>query len=252
MQTRSRQHAVVASVALTLAVAACSSSTAPKPLTSQQVAQDIDQVYAAALAAGTSADSSAAQAIAVYFETGPAFGGTESSVTVTTASGAQTWRGVGFAIDEGSGDSIFVGAFYPNRNLQTAIVAIVATQQGTFSGQEALVSTDGMVNGDTEGLTGGAGTVLSASGTCALQSGLAADPLLTTFAGGAGCTSSKFQMSFAVTFPDSLGALSTVSVTDATINGPLLGAAGPSRVVGIPSKGAALAARLRALLDRRR
>jgi hypothetical protein len=241
------------SAALTLVLAACSDSTAPKPLTSQQLAQDIDQVFAAHLAAGTSRDSLVAGDIAEFIELGPAFGGTESSVTVTTGSGAQKWHGVGFALDGNPGDTTFVGAFYPDRSLTTVLILILGTSNGTLTESQAAISTTGLTSGADTTLSSGAATVASKGGTCSLQSGLAADPFLSDFAPSATCTPAKIQMSFAVTFRSTanLGALTSVSVSGVTINGPIFSAAGPSRVVGIPSKSAAMVAQLRALLARR-
>src|ERR1700722_13019057 len=256
MQTRSQRYVGGAAIALTVVLAACSSSTAPpKPLTSQQVALDIDQAYAGALAAGTADDSNAASLIAEFIEPGPAYGGTESSVTVTTGSGTQTWHAVGFAVDDGTGDSTFVTAMYPDRDLQTAMVVLMGTQDGTVKGGEALLSTTRLVSGGDTSFTSGAATLVSkGSGTCSLQSGLAANASLSALL-IATCTPAKWQVSFAVTFPTAanLGPLTTVSVSNLTINGPLfVSSSGPSRVVGIPSKGAAMALRLRALFNHER
>jgi hypothetical protein len=256
MQIRSQRYVGGVAIALTVVLAACSSSTAPpKPLTSQQVAQDIDQAFASALAAGTAEDSSAASLIAEFVETGPAYGGTESSVTVTTGSGTQAWHAVGFVVDEGTGDSTFVTAMYPDRDLQTAMVVLMGTVDGTVAGGEALLSTTRLVSGGDTSITSGAATLVSkGSGTCSLQSGLAANAYLSTFIGSSTCTPAKYEVSFAVTFSTAanLGPLTTVSVSNLTINGPLfVASSGPSRVVGIPSKGAAMVLRLRALVNHR-
>lgn len=242
-----RRWSLVGAAAAAVALAACSSdSTAPKPLTSQQVAQDIDEVFAADINAGTQDDSSAAFGIAQLVETGPAYGGTESSVSVTTGAGAHTWHGVGFVVDEG--DTVYVGALYPNRNLDTLVVVEVQAQNG-ITDARVLASTDGFVSGGDTTATAASASLLSTGGSCSLQSGLAAEAYISNFIGGSTCASAKFQISFSATLPAAAN-LGSVSFGNTTFNGPLFTVSGPSRVVGIPSKGAALAAQLRALATR--
>jgi hypothetical protein len=253
MQTRRRQYAVVASVAVTLVLAACSSSTSPNQITPAQLAEHFDSIYAADLAAGTSADSNAARNVVDWFEPGPAYGGGEGSFTVTTASGTQSWKGVGY-VYIGTTDTEYVSGLYPNRDLQTAIISLIEVSGGVTSGV-AAISVDGLVSGPNDStITGIAGSLLQTGASCSLQSGLVAGSVLSDYVGsGVGCTSAKYEISFSAVFPAGagLGALESVSVTNATINGPLF-ASTASRVVAIPSKGAALALRLKTqLLDSR-
>jgi hypothetical protein len=248
MQVGSRVCLIGASVALTVALAACSSdSTAPMPLTSQQVAQDIDQVYAVDLNAGTLDDSAAAYAIVELVEPGPAFGGTEASVTVTTGTGAHTWHGVAFA-EYGGADTLFVAALYPNRNLDTMIVIEMETSGGVTQGLVAA-STDGLVSGADTTATSVSASVVSASGSCSLQNQLVADSVLSNNFADATCTPATFQFSLSATLPVSTN-LGSVSFSNAKISGPLFSLSGPSRVVGIPSRAAALVARLHAVAKR--
>jgi hypothetical protein len=246
-----RRLSLVGAAAAAVALVACSSdSTAPKPLTSQQVAQDIDQVFAADLAAGTSEDSGLASAIAEFVESGPAYGGTESSVSVTTGTGKRTWHGVGYVVSEEANDTVFVGALYPNRNLDTLVITEVENDNGSSDIIVIATTTAFATGGDTTA-TSASASLLSASGTCSLQSGLVADNTLAAGWSGSTCTAAKFQMSLTVTLPTAVG-LGSLSFSNTTFNGPLFTFSGPSRVVGIPSKGAAMAARLRALAKRMR
>jgi hypothetical protein len=253
MQTRSRQYAVVASVALTMVLAACSSSTSPKQITPAQLAEHFDSIYSADLAAGTGLDSNAARNVAELVEVAAAYGGGEASVTVTTASGTQSWKGVGF-IFLGTSDTEYVSALYPNRDLQQVVISLVDMSGGVADGF-AAASVDGLASGPNDStITGETASLLSTGATCSQQSGLAAASVLTGFVGtSVACTLAKFQVSFSAVFPAAagLGALESVSVTNATIIGPMFASTG-SHVVAIPSKGAALALRLRAqMLDSR-
>jgi hypothetical protein len=255
MQTRSRRYMVVASVALGLMLAACSSSTAPAPISSTQLAKDFDAIYSADLAVGTLADTDAGDLVAEFFEFGPAYGGGEASFTVTTASGTQTWHGVGFAVTA-EGDTAYLAAMYPNRDLQQAV--FMFKQQSNGTGQDSLAgaSASGLVTGVYDSIMTLLPTLESVgSSACTLQAGLAADSVLTAVFSGEdfACAPAKFQMAFNVIFPAAadLGALETVSGT-VTINGPLFtDVGGPSHVVGIPTKMAALIARLQTARLRR-
>src|ERR1700722_4256071 len=97
MLTRSKQSAIVAAAALTVGLAACSSSsTAPKPESASQLATHFDSIVGSLLAAGTIPDTSAAASVALLVETAPAYGSLDAPFTLTTTSGTQTWQGVTF------------------------------------------------------------------------------------------------------------------------------------------------------------
>src|ERR1700722_15070872 len=96
MLTRSKQSAIVAAAALTVGLAACSSSTAPKPESASQLATHFDSIVGSLLAAGTIPDTSAAASGALLVETAPAYGSLDAPFTLTTTSGTQTWQGVTF------------------------------------------------------------------------------------------------------------------------------------------------------------
>jgi hypothetical protein len=233
-------------------LAACSSSTAPAPITPAQLASDFDGLYSAHIAAGTPADSEAAALIAELFETAAAYGGNEATFTAVTASGSQTWHGVEIGAGESDGDTVFYTAVYPNRNLQQAMAALLETEDGVPVDSEAVATnTQWTTVVEDSVVTGATSTAASFGATCSLQTGLAAEAVIASFTGDASCTLAKYQTSFSAVFPAAagLGALESVSVSSATFNGPFFVSTG-SRVVGIPSKGSAMMARLHALLAR--
>jgi hypothetical protein len=218
------------------------------------LASQFDALYSAQLANGTAADSTAAMLIAELFELGPAYGGNEATFTAVTASGSQTWHGVEISAAENAGDTVYYAGIYPNRNLQQAVVLYVETENGvvTDSGSIATNTQWSTVVEDST-VTGASSVVSSVGASCSLQTGLAAETVLSDFVGsGESCANANFQTSFTAVFPAAagLGALESVTVANATFNGPFFTPTG-SRVVGIPSKGSAMMARLHALLARR-
>jgi hypothetical protein len=244
-----RRLSLVGAAAATVAVAACSSSsTAPSPITPAQLAEHFDSLYVAAV---NDSNSAGEFIIPDFVEFGPAVGGNEVSATVTTASGAQTWHGVGFAgviTDDTVADTIFVVALYPNRDLQQVVFADFENSGGNIFGATANGFDTVWTNGT---LNSASGSIVSTGATCSLQTGLAADPIMQEFAGEAfSCVSAKFNVSLSATFPggDNLGALASVSISNVTFNGAELTLSGASHVVAIPSRAAAALMQLKSVL----
>jgi hypothetical protein len=101
----------------------------------------------------------------------------------------------------------------------------------------------------------GLASVVTSSGSCTEQTGLNADTLYSSFVDNAPCVPGTFTVSGSANFfaAANLGALSSVSFSNVTFHGPFFTAVeGPSRVVGIPSKGSALAQRVAAFVKQRR
>jgi hypothetical protein len=252
MQTRSQRYAVMASVALTVVLAAACSSSTTAPLTSQQVAQGLDATYSQLLADGTSQDSEVAYLVAEYIEIGPAFGGNEGVFTAHTASGNQTWYGVGWSEIENSGvDTVYYAVLYPNRDLQQFV--LVGVETGADTGHLTLATSNQFTSEAEDSLATLSASTVSSGGTCSLETGLAADSLLTLYTGGAVCTAGRFQWSFSATFPAAagLGALESISGST-SFNGPIFSPSGGSHFVGIPSKSAAVADLIQSLIHRKR
>jgi hypothetical protein len=251
MRPVSRRYAVVATAALTLVLAACGSSntTGPKTPTPQALATHFDSIYSAYLATGTSNDTALGRYIAEFFEVPPAYGASLSSFTVTTASGTQTWQGFTYeyASTGSSGDSTFLTVAFSDLNLSHFVVTTMNYNSGGFSDGNVFAVVN-WTHGGFDSTFSGAASLLSTGATCSLQTGLAAGSYITSGVGAStACELAKFQVSFQATFAagDSLGALSSMSISSDTFNGVRL--SNPivvSHVAPIPSKFAALGLRL--------
>jgi hypothetical protein len=212
------------------------------------LAAHFDTMFQTDSAQGTEGGTEAAQLIAILFEAAPALGGTQSTFTATTSSGTATWHGVALAGVIDAADTAYITGIYPNDNLQQAIGVVAYSQSspvvfGTANGFSTL-ATDGTLNSF-------AGQILSTGSACSLQSNLAADPVINQFISNSGftCLSGVMNISFSVSFPptDSLGAMSSTSISNATFHGPVVFPAGGQHVVSVPSKGAALFMKLESL-----
>jgi hypothetical protein len=239
MQTCCQRYAVLASVALVLGLAACSSSsTGPTPITPQQLAEHFDSIYAADLAAGTHADTIAATYVAGYVEVAPAFGGTEATFTSSSTS----WMGVGFIYtEEGESDTVYLSVLYPNRNLQTAVLTAFEMSNGTVEDSVALGTTNGFQSTVEDSTLSGSASLASVGNACTEQSGLVAGAALTYFVGsGSACVVAKWTESFVVVFQGAAG-INPVGGSNVGFTGPFFTNDDGSRIVAIPSKGAAAA-----------
>lgn len=252
----SRWLFMAGAAAAALAVGACSSSTAPAPITPGQLAKDFDAIYSSDRSAGTDSSLSAAGVIGAFVELAPTYGGTEATFQMTTASGTQTWHGVGYGVAEFgdcmSGDTEYVFALYPNRNLQQVVIEVLTMSNGTaVNPPEVLASVDQLLSLGEDSVATGLASVVTSSGSCTQQLGLAADSLYTTYVDNAPCVPGTFTVSGSASFPaaENLGALGSVSFSNVTFHGPFFTAVvEPSHVVGIPSKASALAQRVAALV----
>jgi hypothetical protein len=185
MTVRTPLWRVAALVVAAAAVAACgSSSTGPAGPTAAQTAAHIDSIYSALLAAGTPGDSQLAGVIAVYIETAPAFGATQTSFTATTASGTQTWQGFTIA-SQYEGDTAFLTTVYPaNSSLGNFFLSInIRDSTGDEGALGFLVfdSTGGVFTSvESSAPPTVANTITSLGAACSLETGLAADSVITT------------------------------------------------------------------------
>jgi hypothetical protein len=250
MPLRSRRSTVLVTAGVVLTLAACSSSTTPKPPTPQALASHFDSIYSALNAAQTSEDSTIAEILALTAVTPPAYGSAQSSFTVTTGSGAATWKGYTLELaSTGDGDSSFITAAFSDNNLSQLVFAENDYNACGPEGGSAIALVGLTKGADDLTYTGSAGLASVGNSCPALQSGLASGPLIAEFSNGASCEQATFNISIAATFPDSLGPLSTVTISNATFDGVRLSgtAVGPIHVAPVPSRVAALGLRLRAL-----
>jgi hypothetical protein len=212
--------------ALLLAVAACDSSTAPRLPSPARSAEFFDSIYAARVATGKLSDSAYAILIAVEFELGPAYGGQETQLDVTTASGRQQWFGFGYAQTDNQGDTIYSIAAFSDRALTHLVYIGMARDEGGASlyfGNPLAGYRDSTIAGSWGSPTGGA--------PCALQAGLQATPWLMQMTGPVTCQSGTFTLSTKVTFLPvvGVGPLQVWSLNNSTFHGPIFSStiAGP-------------------------
>jgi hypothetical protein len=230
MTIRTPSWRLVAVVTAAFAAAACgSSSTGPSGPTAAQTAEHIDSIFAADLAGGTESDSELAYAIAEYIEPAPAYGATQTSFTVTTASGAQTWQG--FVIEsEEMGDTVFVTAAYPaNSNLSNFLLTLTAYDSLGEVDSIAFVAYDsaGTIKSVlASGTPTVSNAVTSVGAACSLQSGLAADSVITALTGSAtSCNviNTTYSMSAQFSAPALPAADASLSISAVPIHGVQLG-----------------------------
>jgi hypothetical protein len=254
MLTRCRQGAIVAATALTVGLAACSSSTAPAPETASQLAEHFDSIYASLIAGATGADSMAAFDLAILIEDSPAYGSLDAPFTITTTTGTQTWRGVTFEIAPSDGDSTFITAVYNNRNLGQVIYVEQDYANNVETEAFGGATTNLFQSIHADSVATGSASLVSTGAACTQQSGLQADAFFTSLFNGGVCESAKFNISFSMTFPDStagaLGSLTAVSATNATFTGPRFSVSDGQHVAPIPSRTAAMLMRVQAMLHR--
>jgi hypothetical protein len=259
VHSKSRYAIAVATTALAATLAACGSgSTSPNGPSPQSLAEHFDSIYSSLLAQGTAQDTLVALFVAAYVEVGPAYGAHEASFTATTANGTAGWNGFSFeeAVTAADGDSLFYTVAYDNLSLSNFLVTrVLYSNNGTNQGGQAL----GVLNLSTynvDSTFSGSSTINSTGNACTLQTGLAADTIMTAvlteqLGAGYACQFASFTNNIDVVFPVNagLGPLETVSITGATFNGVRFSGtgSGASHIVSaIPSRRAAVLQRLEA------
>jgi hypothetical protein len=253
-------RAMAATVAVTVGLAACSStsrsgsgSTGPIDRTAPQLAQHFDSIYASIIAGGTAADSDRAADVAQFVELDPAYGLGDQAVTLTTTSGPQAWRGLAYELVSGA-DSEYITVLYNDQNLDTMFVTVFAYENEQAL-PEGAFTTDAFTTLVQDSVTTGGITLLSTDAACNRQSSLAADAYYANDLPGATCLSATLDISIALVFNAAnavtLGPLGSVSISNVTFTGvQLLLPDGVSHVVSPPSKTAAALMRIVALMHR--
>jgi hypothetical protein len=251
MQPRRSRIVVLAGVTLTIILAACentpSKNLGPTQPVWQAVANHIDSLFtnltsypdtfsntpdSIAVATIMHQDSAVAESLA-YAETPPSMGGLVSPVTVTTASGTQTWQGLTFevAATGTGGDSEFVTAIYSDTGFSTLVVAETFYSGGGSPTGTAYIVQDTTYPGFASTTYTGAGAVNStgSAASCSVIGGINAYPVITNYVssiagvgiGTTTCQPATFTISFSATFPDNanLGALSSVAIAGTSFTG---------------------------------
>jgi hypothetical protein len=259
MRIYGRQRAMVATVAVTVGLAACNSAssssgtTGPTSQKVPQLAQHFDSIYASIIAGGTAADSDRAADVAQFVELDPAYGLVDQAVTLTTTSGSRAWRGLAYELVSGA-DSEYITVLYNDQNLDTMFVTVFPYENEQAL-PEGAYTTDAFTTLVQDSVTTGSTTLVSTDAVCIRQSGLAADTYYANYLPGATCQLATLNISIALVFnaanASTLGPLGSVSISNVTFNGvQLILPDGVSHVVSPPSKTAAALTRVIALLHR--
>ena len=241
------RRSVVTTVSLSVVLAACSSSTtSPKGPSPQALATHFDSIYSALLAAGTEQDSTTADIIGVATVAPPAYGSPQASFTVNTGAGIATWKGytIEFAETSANGDSEFATVAFSDNNLSQLIFVTADYDQNGYKGGDALALLNLTTRGDVITLRNSASLASTGSECPALQPGLASAAVIDTLVGTADCEHATFAISINASFTN-IGALTLVSMSNATFDGVRFSEGAASRVAPIPSRIAALGLRLR-------
>jgi hypothetical protein len=215
-------RAVVGAAALLagLAIAGCSKDSPTGP-TSLSVAAHFDSLYVAAIAAHTHGDSTRA-AVLSFMELATAYGAVPTTVSVTTATGVEQWKGVALEVADtsttASANVQYLAATYSDANVTNVMYS--AMQIGTASADTVAI----LLAADTIEVTGAgtaAATLLSDGGACTVATGLT-NP---SIAAGANfvCNIATMQFAANVTFPATAGvdaSLQSIAYAAVSMKGP--------------------------------
>ena len=211
-----------ASFAAVVLTAACSDSSGPSAADqATAIAERFDSIYVDATARSDSGANAfeARAAIASLLEVPPAFGALPSTITVTTASGTESWKGFEFVDLTPSGtDSAFVLLAYREAAAHTVLAVIF---DGTGSPQFM-----GLITGDTLSApqptdTTGATTLVSVGAACRTPPSSLTNPEFDSPLASS-CSLAAFRTSLTLQFPSSPGfdaALASLTFAPTAING---------------------------------
>ena len=223
MQLASRL-AFVAAVAILTVTAACGSdSTGPGDGgTTPNLARHFDSLYVQAKAQSTSDTMFKFRSVALSdLELPAAFGATPTNITVTTASGTETWKGFVFEevlTNNGTpSDSGRLVLAYRDADAHTLIVTAILAN-GTSAGASLVTNDTVVVHANANA---GSVTLVSTGAACpAPPSGLT-NPVIAT-ANQATCLSATFTAALTLGFPATAGvdaALTQISFPTTTFAG---------------------------------
>jgi hypothetical protein len=212
---------IAASLAAVVLTAACSDSSGPSAADqASEIAARFDSIYVDATAQSDSgANAFATRAsIASLLEVPPAFGALPSSITVTTASGSESWKGFEFVdLNPAGTDSSFVLLVYREAAAHTVLAVIFDSTGAPQFG--------GLITGDTLSAqpNGGSGatTLVSVGAACRTPPSSLTNPEFDSPLESS-CSLAGFRTSLTLQFPLSPGidaALASLTFTSAPING---------------------------------
>ena len=231
---RTSKYLTVATLAASVVLAACSSSTGPSPQKqAQTLALHFDSLYVTAhnLSTGGHPAYSVQAQVATFAEYVAYEGAVSSSIAVSSASGGQSWKALQLQENSGVADSMTILLAYGDPNLHNVLIASFAAD-GSLD-QVDLVDADTiMVN--TTGTKTGTTAHTAVGGACTAATGTT-NPGMARLANSS-CLQATFQTSLSVAFPATDGvdaSLTSLSMTNASIKGVRMVDLGPvaSRIV---------------------
>jgi len=220
MRSPARLNIALSLLAISVATA-CSDSTGPKEPTAAQVATHFDSIAIDAQTQSETHESySGRNLLATLIELPAALGATPAKVSVTTASGVESWKAYELLILPPSGsssDSTFFLLAFRDADAHTALLV-------TFDGSGAG-NGGGIITGDTISVNpsdaSATTTLVSTSSTCTTPSTSLLNPQLASLSFGT-CNLAHFTSTVHLTLPATTGmdaALTNVSFSNASVNG---------------------------------
>ncbi|HSU94358.1 MAG TPA: hypothetical protein VLI43_11650 [Gemmatimonadaceae bacterium] len=222
MRSPARLKLVVSLLALSVAAACGSDSTGPKAPTAAQLAAHFDSI---AIQAQTQSATNGAYSgrgfLVTLIEIPAALGAVPASVSVTTATGVESWKAYELLAvpPTNSADSVFFLLMFRDADAHTAmLINFDSTGTGDLG---IIITSDTIMVGSS---SASATTSLSSvSTTCATPSASLLNPQLATQTQSIGtCNLARFTTSVHLTSPATTGmdaALTSVSFSNSSVNG---------------------------------
>jgi hypothetical protein len=222
MRSPARLNLVASLLALSVAAACGSDSTGPKEPTAAQVAAHFDSIAIQAQSQGGA--YSGRGFLTTLIELPAALGAVPATVSVTTATGVESWKAYELLAvpPTNSADSVFFLLMFRDADAHTAmLINFDSTGTGDLG---IIITSDTIMVGSS---SASATTSLSSvSTTCATPSASLLNPQLATQSIGT-CNLARFTTSVHLTSPATTGmdaALTSISFSNSSVNG--------ARVVG--------------------
>jgi len=212
---------IAASFAAVVLTAACSDSSGPSAADqATAIAARFDSIYVDATAQSNGGANAyeARASIASLLEIPPAFGAIPSTITVTTASGSESWKGFEFVdLNPAGSDSSFVLLAYREEAAHTVLAVIFDSTGAPMLG--ALITGDTLSALPDSGTA--ATTLVSVGAACRTPPSSLTNPEFDSPLESS-CSLATFSTSLTLQFPASPGidaALASLTFAPTTVNG---------------------------------
>ena len=213
---------LAASLAAVVLTAACSDSSGPSVADqATAIAARFDSIYvdATALSNGGATAYGERAAIASLLEVPPAFGAIPSTISVTTASGTESWKGFEFVdLNSAGSDSSFVLLAYREEAAHTVLAVIFDSTGVRHSSPVSLRATRCSASPNAGG---GATTLVSVGAACRTPPSSLTNPEFDSPLASA-CSLATFRTSLTLQFPSGPGidaALLSLTFAPTSVNG---------------------------------